>query len=183
MNTDKIKDVLAGARRNKIKNILLATLVEAALGLGYLRHFCNQHSDYDGMLIAYALGVAVIFGAVFYSAATIGAKQLRKFIYLFSALSFLGWVCSIDIYRFPLIWLKIPAFALFIYGALNFKIEWGKWGFGLLALVYNPIIQIRLAEKSTYGGNENIEAFFWLNHAVFVFLWAALYFENKNNKT
>lgn len=60
-----------------------------------------------------------------------------------------------------------------VYSVVKFKLEWTKWIFGGLAVLYNPILPVHLGDK---------EAWIFVNLATIAYMWIALYFENKKEK-
>lgn len=60
-----------------------------------------------------------------------------------------------------------------LYSAVKFKTEWAKWIFGGLAVLYNPVLPIHLGDK---------DAWTVINLITIIYMWAALYFENKSKK-
>lgn len=60
-----------------------------------------------------------------------------------------------------------------LYSAVKFKTEWAKWIFGGLAVLYNPVLPIHLGDK---------DAWTVINLITIIYMWAALYFENKAKK-
>lgn len=57
-----------------------------------------------------------------------------------------------------------------VYSAVKFKLEWAKWIFGGLAVLYNPVIPIHLGER---------DAWIIVNILTAVFMWTILFFETK----
>ena len=70
--------------------------------------------------------------------------------------------------------LRLSTCAVCVFSAVKFKLEWAKWVFGVLAVLYNPVWPVHLDDK---------EVWTVANVATALFMWTALYFENKNNKT
>lgn len=60
-----------------------------------------------------------------------------------------------------------------LYSAVKFKTEWAKWIFGGLTVLYNPVLPIHLGDK---------DAWTVINLITIIYMWAALYFENKARK-
>ena len=60
-----------------------------------------------------------------------------------------------------------------LYSAVKFKTEWAKWIFGGLAVLYNPVLPIHLGDKDAWAV---------INLITIIYMWAALYFENKSKK-
>ena len=69
--------------------------------------------------------------------------------------------------------LRVITSAVCVYSAVKFKMEWTRWIFGVFAVLYNPILPVHLGEKDLWA---------IINLATVVFLWIALYTEQKNRK-
>lgn len=66
--------------------------------------------------------------------------------------------------------LKVASCAVFVYSAVKFRLEWAKWIFGVLAVLYNPVLPVHLNDKEVWTA---------VNIATATFLWIALYIETK----
>ena len=69
--------------------------------------------------------------------------------------------------------LRVITSAVCVYSVIKFKTEWTRWGFGVLAVLYNPVLLVHFGEKDLWA---------IINLATVVFLWIALYTEQKNRK-
>lgn len=65
---------------------------------------------------------------------------------------------------------RIITCATCVYSAVKFKLEWAKWIFGILAVVYNPVLPVRLDDEALWG---------IVNFATLVYVWIALFKERK----
>lgn len=128
--------------------------------------------------------VYTIFSVIAYSISTFVSSKLymdvfKKFAMLFYAETFALLLYLLYLFRlgefcFPLI--KLITCGVCIYSAVKFKTEWARWIFGGLAVLYNPVFQIRLAEDN----HEFEKTWLFINIIMFLFMWIALYIENKN---
>lgn len=66
--------------------------------------------------------------------------------------------------------LRIITCATCVYSAVKFKTEWAKWIFGILAVVYNPVLPVHLGDKDLWS---------IINFATAAYMWIALFAEIK----
>ena len=66
--------------------------------------------------------------------------------------------------------LRIITCATCVYSAVKFKLEWAKWIFGILAVVYNPVLPVHLGDKDLWS---------IINFATAAYMWIALFAEIK----
>lgn len=69
--------------------------------------------------------------------------------------------------------LRVIACATCVYSAVKFKTEWAKWIFGVLAVLYNPVLPVHLGDKGLWS---------IINLASIAYMWIALYKETKQQK-
>lgn len=100
-----------------------------------------------------------------------------QFILLFFILSIFLIIGSIadprDLFDGYYMLLRLFTSGVCLYSAVKFKTEWAKWIFGGLAVLYNPVLPIHLGDK---------DAWTVINLITIIYMWAALYFENKAKK-
>lgn len=70
--------------------------------------------------------------------------------------------------------LRVITCATCVYSAVKFKTEWTKWIFGILAVVYNPVLPVHLGDKDLWA---------IINLATIVYMWVAIFKESKQQKT
>ena len=100
-----------------------------------------------------------------------------QFILLFFILSIFLIIGSIadprDLFDGYYMLLRLFTSGVCLYSAVKFKTEWAKWIFGGLAVLYNPVLPIHLGDKDAWAV---------INLITIIYMWAALYFENKAKK-
>ena len=69
--------------------------------------------------------------------------------------------------------LRLITSALCVYSAVKFKTEWVRWVFGVLAVLYNPILPVHLGDKEIWS---------IVNIATIAYMWIALRIERRNIK-
>lgn len=100
-----------------------------------------------------------------------------QFVFLYSMLSIFLFIAifaeSLDLPDGYYMLLRVITCATCVYSAVKFKMEWTRWIFGVFAVLYNPILPVHLGEKDLWA---------IINLVTVVFLWIALYTEQKNRK-
>lgn len=97
-----------------------------------------------------------------------------QFIFLYSILSIFLLVAifaeSRDLFDGYYMLLRVITCATCVYSAVKFKTEWAKWIFGVLAVLYNPVLPVHLSDKDLWS---------IINFATAVYMWVALFAEIK----
>ena len=70
--------------------------------------------------------------------------------------------------------LRVITCATCVYSAVKFKAEWAKWIFGVLAVLYNPVLPVHLGDKDLWS---------IINLTTVVYMWIALRAESKAAKS
>lgn len=98
-------------------------------------------------------------------------------IVLYSILSIFLFVAifaeSRDLFDGYYMLLRVITCSTCVYSAVKFKMEWAKWIFGGLAVLYNPLLPIHL---------ENKELWSIINIITLIYAWIALFVERKKTK-
>ena len=69
--------------------------------------------------------------------------------------------------------LRVITCATCVYSAVKFKTEWTRWIFGVLAVLYNPVLPVHLDDKDLWS---------IINLATIVYMWVAIFKESKQQK-
>lgn len=100
-----------------------------------------------------------------------------EFIFLYSILSIFLLVAifaeSRDLFDGYYMLLRVITCATCVYSAVKFKTEWAKWIFGVLAVLYNPVLPVHLGDNGLWS---------IINLASIAYMWIALYKETKQQK-
>ncbi len=98
-------------------------------------------------------------------------------IILYSILSIFLFVAifadSHDLFKGYYTLLRVITCATCAYSAVKFKTEWAKWIFGILAVVYNPVLPVHLGDKDLWS---------IINIITLIYTWIALFAERKQTK-
>ena len=89
-------------------------------------------------------------------------------IYLLTSLLFLIALADLPYWYYTL--LKLATCAVCAYSAAKTKREWIRWIFGVLAVLYNPVLPVHLDDKEVWTA---------VNIATAAFMWLTLYLETK----
>ena len=70
--------------------------------------------------------------------------------------------------------LRLAVSLVCVYSAVKLRVEWAKWIFGGLAVLYNPVFPVSLGDRHVWA---------LVNIATVVFMWVSLYAENRRAKS
>lgn len=97
----------------------------------------------------------------------------KIFTILYAIASILFLIALADLPHWYYQLLKLATCAVCAYSAVKTKREWIRWIFGVLAVLYNPVLPIHLSDKDVWSA---------INFATAAFMWLTLYLATKENK-
>ena len=97
-------------------------------------------------------------------------KTLQR---VFSIITLLFIIAFLDMPYGYYMLLRLATSAVCVYSAVKFKTEWVRWVFGVLAVLYNPILPVHLGDKEIWG---------IVNIATIAYMWIALHVERRSIK-
>lgn len=98
---------------------------------------------------------------------------MNRLVTLFSISTLLFLIALADLPYWYYQLLRLATCAVCAYSAVKTKREWIRWIFGVLAVLYNPVLPVHLNDKTVWT---------IINFATATFLWIALYLETKENE-
>lgn len=139
----------------------------------------------EGQSLIIFAPIAIIWG-ILHFLLSLNSEEWRKFSSIFEKvrtflresvtivlLTILFLVGLADLPYAYYVLLRFVASGVCLYSAVKFKTEWARWIFGGLTVLYNPVLPIHLGDK---------DAWTVINLITIIYMWAALYFENKARK-
>ena len=94
----------------------------------------------------------------------------KTFVILYSIVPILFLIALADLPYWYYTLLKLATCAVCAYSAVKTKREWIRWIFGVLAVLYNPVLPVHLNDKTVWSA---------INFATATFMWLTLYLETK----
>lgn len=97
----------------------------------------------------------------------------KTFVILYSIVPILFLIALAELPYWYYTLLKLATCAVCAYSAVKTKREWIRWIFGVLAVLYNPVLPVHLNDKTVWSA---------INFATAAFMWLTLYIETKERK-
>ena len=154
------------------KGASLCIYVPIALVIGLIYWVASIDKERWAKLILYLTKIRNFFKTPFVKIRNFFKTPFVIMFAVISACLFIGAVGEpFDSYYMLL---RVITCATCVYSAVKFKTEWTRWIFGVLAVLYNPVLPVHLGDKDLWS---------IINLATVVYMWIALRAESKAAKS
>ena len=162
-------------KQNNLNRIVIIDIMLFIIGYAAIASRFSSRDIVEGTK-AYLILFPIVFIPASFISAKLAPDIFKKFAIAFLSATILMLLYVFQLANFYTPLMKLVVCGICVYSAVKLKTEWARWIFGVLAVLYNPVFQIKLAG---IGYDENDEIWIFINIATYIFMWATLLFENK----